>query len=1235
MAVGLVACGGSDDPAVPPPPPAPTIGSATLDAAGGVVDGPDGVRLGVPPGAVDSGVTFRIARDGSGAPPLPGGIDLLSAVYAITPHGQVFNQPVSIRVPSNVAQAAGRPTFLMKAEPGGRWSVIGTDSGAPAALTASIDSLSYVAVGACTNNLPPNSLFAQNCPTSNVLRFELLTSSGDPFPVPQDPTYSATQPVLLVTTPEVLTARITWTRAPFAAARVDTLDTGSRFTGTATGVIVERQLGIAWSAEAPELREVTQNITSTFTITVTPAQVFNARNANGVVRPLWAQARAGDWEYNAVIPIRIRDVSAPPPPPAPTILQQPANAGVVEGQPASFSVAASITPAAALTYQWSRRPDTSAAFAPIAGATAATFNLATTALTDNGAQFQVVVCVAPTRCVTSAIATLTVTQAAVAPSFTLQPANVAVVAGQTASFTVTATGNPLPRIDWQSATASDPNNFTPLSVAPNCVRTDPPGSGTSTAATCTVGPLAIGDSGRRYRAAATNSATTTISTAATVTVNAAPVAPAITQQPQAQTTTVGGSTTFSVTATGTAPLNYTWRLNGAPLPAMTGGFGTTATCSGTVTYSNGNATITLSGLSAVCNGAMVDVTVSNGVNPSAVSSSVTLTVNQASTSGACFSGASGWCYANPLPQAGDLAGLVYNPSTATFTAVGDAGVTLRTADLGATWQVAFEAGRTDFTDLASPAQGLLVAAGLPPLGSGQNTGVFTSTDGGQSWTRRLDAGSPGQIAVAKLAFANASVGVAAGPLGLWRTVDGGSTWAPVANVPDAVGVVFTGGVVWADSNVVLIYGTGGKILRSADQGVTWSDVSPAGFVDDWNDIAFNNAGVGIAVGPTGQVARTINGGASWQAVVTPMVRGTGIAFADNNNVVVMGDLGQTLRSTDAGATWTIGFAFSASSFYRLRFASPTVGLAVSGSGLTLRTTDGGETWIRVGGGTIDETVTGMAASPSGTVVLAGSLGRDMLRSTDGGATWRRAGSFPVFAQFQKPSFATEQRVIAIRPEGRIALSDDAGQTWRIAYDRLGQIGLTNTTMASATVGLVVGDNGLILRTADGGSSWAEVASGTTLPLKSVGCLTATVCLAGGFDGALLRSIDGGATWSVARLPVTAAGSQIRTIARFNDTTAVLAVDDGLWRSADAGLTWTRVYTPIRGSQLGVSFNASGIGIATGYDGILRSTDQGMSWTRHSVPISFNLAAATWVSATTVLVGGDGGAILRNLQAGAP
>ena len=48
MIVWLTACGGSDDPAVPPPAPPPSEGSATIGAAGGFVDGPDGVRLGIP-----------------------------------------------------------------------------------------------------------------------------------------------------------------------------------------------------------------------------------------------------------------------------------------------------------------------------------------------------------------------------------------------------------------------------------------------------------------------------------------------------------------------------------------------------------------------------------------------------------------------------------------------------------------------------------------------------------------------------------------------------------------------------------------------------------------------------------------------------------------------------------------------------------------------------------------------------------------------------------------------------------------------------------------------------------------------------------------------------------------------------------------------------------------------------------------------------------------------------------
>src|ERR1043166_1070437 len=45
--------------------------------------------------------------------------------------------------------------------------------------------------------------------------------------------------------------------------------------------------------------------------------------------------------------------------------------------------------------------------------------------------------------------------------------------------------------------------------------------------------------------------------------------PSITQQPASQSTTVGQPVTFSVTASGTAPLIYEWRRNAVTIPGAT------------------------------------------------------------------------------------------------------------------------------------------------------------------------------------------------------------------------------------------------------------------------------------------------------------------------------------------------------------------------------------------------------------------------------------------------------------------------------------------------------------------------------------------------------------------------------------------------------------------------------------------------------------------------------------------
>src|SRR4029077_388089 len=56
---------------------------------------------------------------------------------------------------------------------------------------------------------------------------------------------------------------------------------------------------------------------------------------------------------------------------------------------------------------------------------------------------------------------------------------------------------------------------------------------------------------------------------AILTVTSATGAPTITAQPANQTVTVGQAATFSVVASGTAPLSYQWQKNGADISGAT------------------------------------------------------------------------------------------------------------------------------------------------------------------------------------------------------------------------------------------------------------------------------------------------------------------------------------------------------------------------------------------------------------------------------------------------------------------------------------------------------------------------------------------------------------------------------------------------------------------------------------------------------------------------------------------
>ena len=265
-------------------------------------------------------------------------------------------------------------------------------------------------------------------------------------------------------------------------------------------------------------------------------------------------------------------------PVAPSITTQPASQTVTAGQTAPFSVAATGT--APLTYQWQKNS------VAITGATSSSYTTPVTASSDNGAQFTVVV-TNTAGSATSSAAILTVNAAPVAPSITTQPASQTVTAGQTASFSVAATGTAPLTYQWQK-------NSVAITGATSSSYTTPLTTNS--------------DSGTQFTIVVSNTAGSITSSAATLTVNAAPVAPSIITQPTSQTVTAGQTASFIVAATGTAPLSYQWKKNGAAISGATSPSYTTPATTGSD------------------NGAQFIVAISNTIG-SVASNAATLTVN--------------------------------------------------------------------------------------------------------------------------------------------------------------------------------------------------------------------------------------------------------------------------------------------------------------------------------------------------------------------------------------------------------------------------------------------------------------------------------------------------------------------------------------------------------------------------------------------------------------------------------
>lgn len=282
----------------------------------------------------------------------------------------------------------------------------------------------------------------------------------------------------------------------------------------------------------------------------------------------------------------------------PSISVQLAAQTTTAGQNASFSVTASGT---SLVYQWQRSTDGGASFADMAGESNATLTLTAVALADNAQKLRVVVSNSAGS-VTSAATTLTVNAASVAAALTLHPSNQSVTAPAVATFTAAAVGTPTPTLQWQvNATGSWGDIIG------------------ATGNSYTTPPTIVGDSGKQYRVMATNATANVTSTAASLTVSLAPVAPSFTIQPLSVTITAGQSTQFTVAVSGTPAPTLQWQLSMDSGVNWSNVTGETGAVFNVVNAAQGN------------DGRQFRAVASNGVGPAVNSNAAVLTVTFSST----------------------------------------------------------------------------------------------------------------------------------------------------------------------------------------------------------------------------------------------------------------------------------------------------------------------------------------------------------------------------------------------------------------------------------------------------------------------------------------------------------------------------------------------------------------------------------------------------------------------------
>jgi photosystem II stability/assembly factor-like uncharacterized protein len=373
-----------------------------------------------------------------------------------------------------------------------------------------------------------------------------------------------------------------------------------------------------------------------------------------------------------------------------------------------------------------------------------------------------------------------------------------------------------------------------------------------------------------------------------------------------------------------------------------------------------------------------------------------------------------------------------------------------------------------------------------------------------------------------------------------QNIDGlGNTWYPLSSgtTKQLLSVFFF------DQLNGWIVGQDQTVLKTTDGGTNWNSSSPTGS-EHYFSVYFTSLLNGWIAGSANQygvIKKTTDGGATWTNSLIPTNRMNSIRFVNENIGCVVGDDGKIYTTSNAGTNWNLAVSNTTSDLQDFYMSASGEGRAVGYDGTIIHTTDFGSNWS-------------VETSPTTQTLYA--------IENDHAVGW--AGTL---------------------------LHRDIN--WEIVSEGFTN-NLTGTDFADADNGWVVGWEGVIYHTTDGGDSWIQQNSGTNKDLLAVDFITNYSGMAVGKNGTVLKAIHSGEFWIDKSISTNLHFYSVHR--RYGGRAWVAGEFGNIWKTTDYGDNWVLQHENTGYHLYSIHFVHKNYGWAAGMSGaVLKTTNGGDEW----------------------------------------